>query len=804
MTTSRLVAMATAILLTAMPSVAQRVRVVADLQGPSFDARAISDDGTVALLELDGAIVRYDLPAGTPTVLLAGGYHAPSLSDDGTVAAVSSTLDPLGLNPDGGIEVFLVSAADGSVLTQVTDFPAGTVPAGALASFQFGLSGDASLVAFAGQIDPLGTNPGMHGQVFVTIVGAATRQITAFTEGRIEAEGVAISDDGSRVAFIHRDAAADRIVYWTTSTGGGVVDVSSSIGPTPRKVAMSGDGSTIAFEENGVHTTTLAGTLAFSDPDGADPSLSDDGTLYYDVLETTHERAVMREGVAILDPPAPAVAFAPVVSGDGSALLFVTEFGSFGAVANDDGSKEVGWALTNGSVVVGLTDTPPQGEALFPAVDPGGTRVAFSVLSSSRAAIDSRSGGVYVVEPDGFGLRRVTFGAGAVDTGFSPDGESVVLLSHSNLLDTPECGTYTPTTLYRVGVDGGDLTQLGDCNVGQNQASFDVYGGGLVFDDLFQFALRNLDLAGVLLNTVVDGPEPVIRGHEPRVDDLGEWVVFKSAPQGTGEVQIWRSAADGSSGGAITGDPAWYPQNGPDISADGTRVVFDSRWDPLGTNADHNFEIFLVEYPAGTITQLTDTTTGDNLQPLLSGNGEWVWFGSSSGYFGSPGLQLFRLEIDGDLLERVQGPYTLSSSCSFLETEDSRPCYDVDHDGERGVFADWQVMLVEFDVANEWAVPTGGEGDLAWQADPRYVEYDVLRGDLAALGPGPGGTVDLGDVVCLASDLADTVVPGGDADPAPEQGFFYLYRGSQGPLDAGTWGRGSDGGERIPASGDCP
>jgi hypothetical protein len=94
---------------------------------------------------------------------------------------------------------------------------------------------------------------------------------------------------------------------------------------------------------------------------------------------------------------------------------------------------------------------------------------------------------------------------------------------------------------------------------------------------------------------------------------------------------------------------------------------------------------------------------------------------------------------------------------------------------------------------------------VSWDTESGPVMYDVIRGDLADLSV-DGGAVDLGSVLCIENDSydPDTV---GDEDPvipASGQGFFYLYRGTPGPLAGpGSYGTGSSGLERVPSDGDC-
>ena len=101
--------------------------------------------------------------------------------------------------------------------------------------------------------------------------------------------------------------------------------------------------------------------------------------------------------------------------------------------------------------------------------------------------------------------------------------------------------------------------------------------------------------------------------------------------------------------------------------------------------------------------------------------------------------------------------------------------------------------------------PPGSSTPVAWDVEPGFVRYDVIRGDVASLQHRADSTVDLGPVVCLGDDMPDDRITGADAlQPAAGQVLFYLHRGTQGLLDGpGSYGQGSGGLERVPASGDC-
>jgi len=94
----------------------------------------------------------------------------------------------------------------------------------------------------------------------------------------------------------------------------------------------------------------------------------------------------------------------------------------------------------------------------------------------------------------------------------------------------------------------------------------------------------------------------------------------------------------------------------------------------------------------------------------------------------------------------------------------------------------------------EWDPVPGGSGAI----------YDFVRGDLANL-TGSASAVDLGNLICIENDSADTSTAGhaDTAVPAPGTAFFYLVRSQQGAA-IGSWGFGSEGGERAGTGGCAP
>lgn len=106
-----------------------------------------------------------------------------------------------------------------------------------------------------------------------------------------------------------------------------------------------------------------------------------------------------------------------------------------------------------------------------------------------------------------------------------------------------------------------------------------------------------------------------------------------------------RIATDSFSGGvrlidAVTGATQQVSPDGsgfnqlPEFSDDGSFLAFSSTFDPLGTNADRNQELFLYEVATGRYRQVTNTTRGLSMDASLSADGTRVAFASTADILG--------------------------------------------------------------------------------------------------------------------------------------------------------------------------
>ena len=188
---------------------AQVVRQFTDITNDGFRGSSLDDTGTTVVMSLmadpfgvnpthRGQVVVWTLAdgSGSPvTTFPLGISGSPSVTDDGLQIAFVSLEDPVGQNPNGSLELFLIGS-DGSGLVQLTDDA--TNGAGSVSSPY--ISGSGNRILFSGTIDP-GGNPDQRWQLFV--IDTATSTISQVTQFGPDDQnfGYSISDDGERVVF---------------------------------------------------------------------------------------------------------------------------------------------------------------------------------------------------------------------------------------------------------------------------------------------------------------------------------------------------------------------------------------------------------------------------------------------------------------------------------------------------------------------------------------------------------------------------------------------------------------------------
>jgi Tol biopolymer transport system component len=761
-----------------------------------------------------------------------------SVSKDGAWIAFPSRGNLTGLNHDLSAELF-VMRTDGTGLAQLTNDPG---PAGGAVK-AVAMAGSGGRIAFVSNSDPTGGNPAHHEQIFVVDRdGTDLVQATSFASGTILS--LSVSDDGTRLAFVSNanplslNFDLGHEVFAVSWDGTGLRQVSAGTVGECSRVVLAGNGSRLAFESTGDYLGTNADLrpdiYAFDwdtaalrqiteSPNGREsgnPAITDDGAVvYYNSNKSNFKWRIWR------------------VNGDGTGTgqVSATTIDADVLAVSGGGARLVWQALGS---VHSMTTAGTDLRTLFvdahdvvdsPAISADGTRMAFISTANLTGTNPGGHRALYRRNVDGTELMALVSGQNTYDAQISADG-SVIFYTK-----------YPPNVLeevFRIDWDGTGETRLTFSNPGDftfsSQPAISADGSTVVFtssenpeggpngDNSGEIFRMNLDGTGIvqLTNT---SDQVFYRNYHPRVDGTGTWVVFSGNADPAGQNadhsnEVWRMRTDGTALEQLTSDPVRYSEY-PDISADGTKIVYSSSTDPLGTNADGNAELFLLDTQAGTTRQLTLTTDGSTVYSRISGNARWLYFFSDASivepnHHGRVGL--YRMDLATSVTVRADG---LSLGPGHYATFPNLLYYHpAITDSGRAIFAipgnhtlanldvDPELFAVDLDAPPRITVSPGpAPTTISWDVESGPVRYDVVRGDVSALRT-LGESVDLGAVVCLEDDSADADTAGfADPDtPAPGRAFFYLYRGSPGVgQGAGSYGAGSSGLTRAPSAGDC-
>ena len=242
------------------------------------------------------------------------------------------------------------------------------------------------------------------------------------------------------------------------------------------------------------------------------------------------------------------------LAGGGDRIAFESDrSGAFGIyVMNPDGSG-----------VVKLTNFPGDNSAAW---SPDGSTIAF---------VSGRDGSchIYAMNPDGTGVRRVTNGTDCdSDPSWSPDGSRIAF---------ERCCGNLSSDIYVINVDGTGLTQLTRDSSLNEQPSWSPDGSKIAFVSYVAGALPDI----YVMNS--DGSGRTNLTNDPRHDVYPAWspdgskICFSTTRDGNTEIYLMNP--DGTGLANLTQNPA--RDLGCGWSPEGSKLLF-------GTSRDGNNEIY--------------------------------------------------------------------------------------------------------------------------------------------------------------------------------------------------------------------
>jgi Tol biopolymer transport system component len=147
------------------------------------------------------------------------------------------------------------------------------------------------------------------------------------------------------------------------------------------------------------------------------------------------------------------------------------------------------------------------------------------------------------------------------------------------------------------------------------------------------------------------------------VSDDGQWIAFPSPSDLTGEnhdqsIELFVMSSDGLQITQLTNDPAPNAGSvtGAAMSGNGERILFLANTNPLGTNPDHEEQLFIINRDGSGLAQLTQATSGSFGLFSISDDGTRIVFAQSGDLTGgNPDLssELFAINSDGTNLRQL-------------------------------------------------------------------------------------------------------------------------------------------------------
>ena len=274
-----------------------------------------------------------------------------------------------------------------------------------------------------------------------------------------------------------------------------------------------------------------------------------------------------------------------------------------GLIAFSRGGPEAGLYVMNpdGTGVSRLTTAEVDTDAAW---SPQGSRIAFVRGFSDRNA------GIWVVNADGSAPRRITDGGTLVDgsdiaPAWSPDG-SRIAFAREGREEGAETGS---AEIYAVNSDGTDLVRLTDGPVMEYEPTWSPDGSRIAFEG-YDLASGGLPPSPVRLYVMnadgtgitevgpenVQGPAWSPDGSEIAYVDTESGSIMAIRPDGSGQRRIL-DVAEAVGGVHLVYDVAWSP--------DGTKLTF------MGGPEATNTHIYVVNRDGTGLAQLTDEPAPD-------------------------------------------------------------------------------------------------------------------------------------------------------------------------------------------------
>jgi Tol biopolymer transport system component len=358
-------------------------------------------------------------------------FAAGRISGDGSTMVWVDTVDPLGTNPGGQMQLFAKDLASGTV-TQLTLDPL-------LFSYrvrEWDVTDNGDFVVFVSVNNITGDNPNLEGNVFIAPTnGSGITQVTRIDVGTDSVRDPQIANSGVMVFVTSDDLTGDNLtdtdqIFSIQFDGTGLTQVTTG-DLDIRDLAFADDGSKIAFTSNG-------------NPFGTNiPSTDEIFVIDIDGTNLTQltESDTFSEKARISD--------------DGSRVAFVSS-ADHAAGQNAEMNPEVFVAMADGSSIVQISSNTTRASGYYSGVGTSATTPAFPLNGPGSFDISGDGG-------------TVVFGSSADHTGDNPAGDHTIFAA-------PASGTGVPVQILRT-----DTVPLTALDFKADRPSVVTNGSGVLF-----------------------------------------------------------------------------------------------------------------------------------------------------------------------------------------------------------------------------------------------------------------------------------------------------------------------------------
>lgn len=341
--------------------------------------------------------------------------------------------------------------------------------------------------------------------------------------------------------------------------------------------AISGDGSTLVFESD----RNLTGNNADGNQE----------IFRYVVATDTHQQITVTTGGTVANRD-------PAINGDGTDIAFVSDRNL--SASNPDLNREI-YRWIGGGMITGIsavTVTTGAVSSKQPTINAAGDRIAF--------------------------VSDANIGAG------NADGNNEVFTFNTGGATTTQVTNTTGGDNYEPSLDGlGTHLAFGS----------DRALAGTNADLSPEVFLRDITAGTTRALTATADPDA---SYSPAVNGNGRRIAFSSngsfaGRNGDGSEEIFlRETTAGTTTALTSGPGGTFGASAPVINGPGTRVAWEDDADLVGDNGDGLYEIYLRDFNAAgvRITQVTDSAVDGSGEPDISSSGTRVVFGSRADHTG--------------------------------------------------------------------------------------------------------------------------------------------------------------------------